>query len=84
MVNKKVNNNDKLQKRRPFKAHYPDLCIMCWASNHTIDHPFLQWPPVLGFNTIHTFWVYLGTPRSMGKMMDIYPSKTFWGEYWKV
>ncbi|RVW29636.1 hypothetical protein CK203_100953 [Vitis vinifera] len=38
----KVNTNDKLQLRRPYKALCPQWCILCKGNGESIDHLFLH------------------------------------------
>ena len=63
---KKVNTNDLLQLRRPFKTLSPDWCILCRSSSEIIDHLFLHCPIALGlwqriFSQAGKEWVSLGT-----------------------
>ena len=63
---KKVNTNNLLWLRRPFKALSLNWCILCRSSNETIDHLFLYCPIALGlwqriFSQAGKEWVSLGT-----------------------
>ena len=40
----KVNTNDKLQLRRPYKSLCPQWCILCKGNGELIDHLFLHCP----------------------------------------
>ncbi|RVW66276.1 putative ribonuclease H protein [Vitis vinifera] len=42
VAHKKVNTNDMLQVRRPYKALNPDICILCMKHGESADHIFLQ------------------------------------------
>ena len=44
----KVNTNDKLQLRRPYKALCPQWCILCRGNGESIDHLFLHCPVTIG------------------------------------
>ncbi|RVW89274.1 hypothetical protein CK203_032671 [Vitis vinifera] len=44
----KVNTNDKLQLRRPYKALCPQWCILCKGNGESIDHLFLHCPVTIG------------------------------------
>ena len=48
VAHKKVNTNDMLHLRRPFKSFGPDWCILCSGSIETIDHLFLHCSMTLG------------------------------------
>ncbi|KAJ9698204.1 hypothetical protein PVL29_007339 [Vitis rotundifolia] len=39
---KKVNSNDMLQLRRPYKALSPDICVLCMKHGESVDHLFLH------------------------------------------
>ncbi|KAL6346450.1 hypothetical protein AAG906_033246 [Vitis piasezkii] len=63
----KVNTNDKLQLRRPYKALCPQWCILCKGNGESIDHLFLHCPVTIGlwhrlFNLVGVIWV---PPRSI-------------------
>ncbi|RVW35114.1 putative ribonuclease H protein [Vitis vinifera] len=42
VAHKKVNTNDLLQLRRPYKALSPDICKLCMKHGETVDHLFLH------------------------------------------
>ncbi|WKA05429.1 hypothetical protein VitviT2T_023397 [Vitis vinifera] len=44
----KVNTNDKLQLRRPYKSLCPQWCILCKGNGELIDHLFLHCPVTIG------------------------------------
>ncbi|KAJ9680549.1 hypothetical protein PVL29_019768 [Vitis rotundifolia] len=44
----KVNTNDKLQLRRPYKSLCPQWCILCKGNGESIDHLFLHCPVTIG------------------------------------
>ena len=72
VVHKKVNTNDMLQVRRPYKSLSPHWCILCKESGKSIDHP-KHCPIMLGlwhklFSVASLDWV---PPRSIGDMMII-------------
>ncbi|RVX11327.1 hypothetical protein CK203_019704 [Vitis vinifera] len=48
----KVNTNDKLQLRRPYKALCPQWCILCKGNGESIDHFFFIVPSPLDFGTV--------------------------------
>ncbi|RVX19857.1 hypothetical protein CK203_005103 [Vitis vinifera] len=69
----KVNTNDKLQLRRPYKALYPQWCILCKGNGESIDYLFLHclvtirlWHRL--FNLVGSVWV---PPRSLEDMLVI-------------
>ncbi|RVW19678.1 Structural maintenance of chromosomes protein 3, partial [Vitis vinifera] len=69
----KVNTNDKLQLRRPYKALCPQWCILCKGNGESIDHLFLHCPITIGlwhrlFNLVGVIWV---PPRSIEDMLVI-------------
>ncbi|RVW90769.1 putative ribonuclease H protein [Vitis vinifera] len=69
----KVNTNDKLQLRRPYKALCPQWCILCKRNGESIDHLFLHCPVTIGlwhrlFNLVGVIWV---PPRSIEDMLVI-------------
>ena len=73
VVHKKVNTNDMLQLRRPYKSLSPYWCILCMRSGELIDHLFLHCPLTLRiwhkfFSLAKINWV---SPRSIGDMMTI-------------
>ena len=41
VAHKKVNTNDMLQLKRPYKALSPDICILCMKHGESADHLFL-------------------------------------------
>ncbi|RVX09397.1 GTP-binding protein TypA/BipA-like [Vitis vinifera] len=66
----KVNTNDKLQLRRPYKALCPQWCILCKGNGESIDHIFLHCPVTIGlwhrlFNLVGLVWVPLGSLEDM-------------------
>ena len=70
----KVNTNDKLQLRRPYKALCPQWCILCKGNEESIDHLFLHCPVTIGlwhrlFNLVGLIWVPL---RSLEDMLVIF------------
>ena len=88
VVHKKVNTNDLLQVRRPYKYLGPHWCILCKGSGESINHLFLHCLLTLGlwhklFNLANMVWM---PPRSIGDMMIIsfrglrnsLRGKTFW------
>ena len=48
VAHKKVNTNDMLQVRRPYKALSPDICIMCMKHGESADHLFLHCSLTIG------------------------------------
>ncbi|RVW53008.1 putative ribonuclease H protein [Vitis vinifera] len=69
----KVNTNDKLQLRRPYKALCPQWCILCKGNGELIDHIFLHCSVTIGlwhrlFNLVGLVWV---PPRSLEDMLVI-------------
>ena len=73
MALKKVNTNNLLQLRRPFKTLSPDWCILCRSSSEIIDHLFLHCPIALGlwqriFLQVGMEWV---SPLTICDMMVI-------------
>ncbi|RVW27818.1 hypothetical protein CK203_107068 [Vitis vinifera] len=69
----KVNTNDKLQLRRPYKAFCPQWCILCKGNGESIDHLFLHCPITIGlwhklFDLAGLVWV---PPRSLEDMLVI-------------
>ena len=48
VVHKKVNTNDWLHVRRPYKSLSPHWCILCKGRGESIDHLFLHCPLTLG------------------------------------
>ncbi|KAJ9687316.1 hypothetical protein PVL29_015988 [Vitis rotundifolia] len=69
----KVNTNDKLQLRRPYKSLCPQWCILCKGDGESIDHLFLHCPVTIGlwhklFNLAGLVWV---PPRSFVDMLVI-------------
>ena len=88
VIHGKVNTNDKLQLRRPFKSLCPRWCILCKRNGESFDHLFLHCPLTIGlwhklFDLVGLVWV---PPRSIEDMMIIafrglgnsIKSKTFW------
>ncbi|RVX19565.1 Bifunctional purple acid phosphatase 26 [Vitis vinifera] len=73
VAHKKVNTNDMLQVRRPYKALSPDICILCMKHGESADHLFLHCSLTIGlwyrlFQLTKTDWV---PPRSIFDMMSI-------------
>ncbi|RVW70579.1 hypothetical protein CK203_060646 [Vitis vinifera] len=73
MAHKKVNSNDMLQVRRPYKALSPDICILCMKHGESADHLFLHCSLTIGlwhrlFQLAKMDWV---PPRSIFDMMSI-------------
>ena len=73
VVHGKVNTNDKLQLRRPYKSLCSQWCILCKGNRESIDHLFLHCPVTIGlwhklFNLAVLAWV---PPRSIVNMMVI-------------
>ena len=69
----KVNTNDKLQLRRPYKSLCPQWCILCKGNGKSIDHLFLHCSVTIGlwhklFNLAGLVWV---PPRSFEDMLVI-------------
>ncbi|RVX05721.1 Transposon TX1 uncharacterized 149 kDa protein [Vitis vinifera] len=69
----KVNTNDKLQLRRPYKSLCPQWCILCKGNGESIDHLFLHCPVTIGlwnklFKLAGLVWV---PPRSFEDMLVI-------------
>ncbi|RVW56152.1 hypothetical protein CK203_080775 [Vitis vinifera] len=69
----KVNTDDKLRLRRPYKALCPQWCILCKGKGESIDHIFLHCPITIGlwhrlFNLVGLVWV---PPRSLEDMLVI-------------
>ncbi|KAL6345662.1 hypothetical protein AAG906_017398 [Vitis piasezkii] len=52
----KVNTNDKLQLRRPYKALCPQWCILCKGNGESIDHLFLHCPVTIGLWHSKILW----------------------------
>ncbi|RVW30353.1 Transposon TX1 uncharacterized 149 kDa protein [Vitis vinifera] len=48
VAHKKVNTNDMLQVRRPYKALSPDICILCMKHGESADHLFLHCSLTIG------------------------------------
>ncbi|RVW12831.1 hypothetical protein CK203_113433 [Vitis vinifera] len=73
VAHKKVNTNDILQVRRPYKALSPDICILCMKHGESADHLFLHCSLTIGlwhrlFQLTKMDWV---PPRSISDMMSI-------------
>ncbi|RVW67640.1 hypothetical protein CK203_063062 [Vitis vinifera] len=69
----KVNTNDKLQLRRPYKSLCPQWCILCKGNGESINHLFLHCSVTIGlwhklFNLAGLVWV---PPRSFEDMLVI-------------
>ncbi|RVW16207.1 Transposon TX1 uncharacterized 149 kDa protein [Vitis vinifera] len=72
VAHKKVNTNDLLQLRRPYKALSPDICKLCMKHGKTVDHFFLHCSLTMGlwhrlFQLAKTDWV---PPRSISDMLS--------------
>ncbi|RVW92839.1 LINE-1 retrotransposable element ORF2 protein [Vitis vinifera] len=72
VAHKKVNTNDMLQLRRPYKAISPDICMLCMKQGETVDHLFLHCPLTMGlwyrlFQLTKIDWV---PPRSIFDMLS--------------
>ncbi|KAJ9697352.1 hypothetical protein PVL29_009249 [Vitis rotundifolia] len=72
VVHKKVNKNDLLQLKRPYKALSPDICMMCMKHGEIVDHLFLHYSLTMGlwhklFQLAKTDWV---PPRSIFDMLS--------------
>ena len=48
VTHKKVNTNDLLQLRRPYKALSLNICKLCMKHGESIDHLFLHCPLTMG------------------------------------
>ena len=62
VVHKKININDLLQLRKPYKALSPDICKLCMKHGETVDHLFLHCSLTTGlwhklFQLVKTDWV---------------------------
>ena len=73
MAHKKVNTNDLLQLRRPYKALSPDICKLCMKHEESADHIFLHCSLMMGlwhrlFQLAKTDWV---PPRSIFDILSI-------------
>ncbi|RVW98616.1 hypothetical protein CK203_032145 [Vitis vinifera] len=73
VAHKKVNTNDMLQVRRPYKTLSLDICIMCMKHGESGDHLFLHCSLTIGlwhklFQLTKMDWV---PPRSIYDMMSI-------------
>ena len=73
MAHKKVNTNDLLQLRRPYKTLSPDICKLCMKHGESVDHLFLHCSLTMGlwhrlFQLAKMDWVPL---RSISDMLSI-------------
>ena len=73
MAHKKVNTNDLLQLRIPYKVLSPDICKLCMRQGESTDHLFLHCSLTMGlwhrlFQLAKMDWVPL---RSISDMMSI-------------
>ena len=73
VVHKKVNTNDLLQLKRPYKALNPDICKLCMKKAESTGHLFLHCSLTMGlwhklFQLAKTDWV---SPRSIFDMLSI-------------
>ena len=71
-AHKKVDTNDLLQSRRPYKELSPDICKLCMKHGESIDHLFLHCSLTMGlwhklFQLAKTDWV---PPRSISDMLS--------------
>ena len=73
VVLKKVNTNDVLQARRPYKSLSPHWCILCKGSRESVDYLFLHCPITLG--QWHKLFIATNLecvpPRSIGDIFII-------------
>ncbi|RVW87655.1 3-hydroxyisobutyryl-CoA hydrolase 1 [Vitis vinifera] len=73
VAHKKVNTNDLLQLKRPYKALSPDICKLCMKQRESTNHLFLHCSLSMGlwhrlFQLAKMDWV---SPRSISDMMSI-------------
>ncbi|KAJ9685201.1 hypothetical protein PVL29_017293 [Vitis rotundifolia] len=73
VAHKKVNSNDMLQLRRPYKALSPDICFLYMKQRESVDHLFLHCSLTTGlwhrlFQLANLDWV---VPMSIVDMMSI-------------
>ena len=73
VAHRKVNTNDSLQVRRPFKSLNPQWCILCKGEGEAIDHLFLHCPYLIGLwnklcNSTGLVWV---SPRRIEDIFTI-------------
>ena len=73
VAHKKVNTNDLIQLRRPYKALSLDICKLCMMYGESTDHLFLHCSLTMGlwhrlFQIAKMDWV---PPRSISNMMYI-------------
>ena len=73
VAHKKINTNDLLQLRRPYKALSPDICKLCMRHEESTDHLFLHCSSTMElwhrlFQLAKTDWV---PPRSISDMLSI-------------
>ena len=48
VAHKKVNTNDMLQLKRPFKSLFPQWSVSCKGNGESINHLFLHYPLTIG------------------------------------
>ena len=87
VAHRKVNTNDLLQLRRPYRFLNPQWCIICRGDGESIDHLFLHCPFTMWlwhklFNLARIAWV---SPRSIEDLFIIafrglgnFRGKTLW------
>ena len=73
VAHKKVNTNDMLQVRRPYKTLSPDICILCMKHGESADHIFLHCSLTMGlwhrlFQLANMDWV---PPMNIFDMISI-------------
>ena len=73
VAHRKVNANDLLQLRRPYRSLNPKWCSLCRGNGESIDHLFLRCPFTIRlwhklFNLAKLVWV---SPRSVEDMFII-------------
>ncbi|RVX07693.1 hypothetical protein CK203_021947 [Vitis vinifera] len=67
----KVNTNDKLQLRRPYKALCPQWCILCKGNGESSDHIFLHCPLPLDFGTERNNRIFEDKGRTEEMVWDL-------------
>lgn len=87
---KRVNTNDMLQLRRPYKALSTDVCPLCIESSETTNHVFLHCKLSMGlwhrlFRDVHMDWVPLSSIKDTMFMTSKRLGNTSRGkELWKL
>ena len=73
VAHKKVNTNDMLQLKRPYKALSPDICILCMKHGESADHLFLHCSLTIGLwhRLFRLAKMDRVPPRSIFDMMSI-------------